>query len=132
LADSGAARARAPREIEDLVWRTVSGVREVEVEAEIRGALARPSLSVRSNVGTELARGLRKAIGAKVEQAEQRVRAQVDSLVQGELTAARRRLTAVQAEVQAPLTKQQAELAGVRTQLEAQVRRLTTKIPLPR
>ena len=41
-------------------------------------------------------------------------------------------VTAVQAEVQAPLTKQQAELAGVRTQLEAQVRRLTTKIPLPR
>jgi uncharacterized protein (TIGR03545 family) len=131
LADTSAARGGAPQEIEDLVWRTVSGVREVEVEAEIRGALTQPSLSVRSNLGTELARGLRKEIGAKVEHAEQRVRAQVDSLVQGQLAAARQRLSAVQAEVQAPLAKQQADLTAVRGQLEAQVRRMTGKISLP-
>jgi uncharacterized protein (TIGR03545 family) len=132
LADSAGARAGAQQEIENLVWRTVSGVRDVEVEAQIRGALAAASLSVRSNLGTELARRLRQEIGAKVERAEQRVRAQVDSLVQNQLAAARQRLTAVQQEVQARLAKQQTELTAVRAELEARLRDLTRKLALPR
>ena len=131
LPDSGAAPGAA-REIENLVWRTVSGVREVEVEAQIRGALARPSLSVRSNLGTELARRLRQEIGAKVEQAEQRVHARVDSLVGNQVAAARGRLTAVQDEVQARLAKQQAELAAVRAELETRLRGLVGGIAIPR
>jgi hypothetical protein len=131
LADSGGAPTGAAKEIEGVVWRAVSGVKDVEVEGRIRGALSHPSFSVSSNLGTELARKLRQEIGAKVAQAEARVRAQVDSLADKQVAAARQRLTGVQEEVQARLAKQQGELAAVRAELDKQVKDLTRKIPLP-
>ena len=132
LADSGAAPAGAARDVEDLVWRAVSGVKDVEVEGRIRGALTKPSFAVSSNLGTELARRLRQEIGAKVEQAERRVRAQVDSLVDKQVAAARQRVSAVQEEVQARLAKQQSELTAVRAELDKQLKELTRKAALPR
>ncbi len=132
LADSGAAPAGTARDVEDLVWRAVSGVKDVEVEGRIRGALTKPSFAVSSNLGTELARRLRQEIGAKVEQAERRVRAQVDSLVDKQVAAARQRVSAVQEEVQARLAKQQSELTAVRADLDKQLKELTRKAALPR
>jgi uncharacterized protein (TIGR03545 family) len=131
LADS-ARLVGAARDVDDLVWRTVSGVREMEIEAQIHGTVERPSLSVRSNLGTELARGLRQEIGAKVERAEQLARARVDSVVQGQVAAARQRLSAVQSDVQARVAQERAELDAVRKDLEARLRELTGGIPLPR
>jgi hypothetical protein len=119
------------RDIDDLVWRTVSGMHEVEIEARIHGALEQPSLSIRSNLGMELARRLRQEVGAKVERAEQIARARVDSAVQDQVAAARQRLGAVQSDVQAPLAQERAELDAVRKQLEVRLREMTGGLVLP-
>lgn len=131
LADS-AGGAGAAREVASLVWRTVSGVHDVEVAGTLRGALTGPAFSVSSNLGTELARRLRQEIGAKVAEAERRVRAQVDTLVAQQTAAARQRLTAVQSDVQSRLAKQEAELVAVRSDLEARLKGLTGKLSLPK
>jgi hypothetical protein len=130
LADSSG--AGASRQVDDMLWRIVRAVKDVEIETQMRGALERPSLSVRSNLGTEVARGLRKEIGAQVAHAEQVARARVDSAVQGEVAAARQRLAAVQNDVQARVAQQRAELDAVRKDLEARLRETTGGIPMPR
>src|SRR6185436_407234 len=106
LADSGAAFANVRQEIRDLLWRTVSGVKRLELEAELHGSISRPALVVRSNLGTELAQSLRRQLGAEIQRAEQKVRATVDSVVQEQLTAARARLAAVETQVQAVVAQQ--------------------------
>jgi uncharacterized protein (TIGR03545 family) len=129
LADSGAAFANVKQEIRDLLWRTVSGVKQLEMDAELRGSVTRPALVVRSNLGTELAASLRRQLGAEIQRAERTVRAKVDSLVQEQLTAARARLAAVETQIQAAVAQQSAQLDGVRKELEAQLARLTGGIP---
>src|SRR6185436_14360349 len=66
--------------VEDLIWRTVSSIRNVEIEAGINGTLDHPALSVRSNVGDAVAAGLKKAVGQEIARAETMIRAKVDSL----------------------------------------------------
>ncbi|HUL04148.1 MAG TPA: hypothetical protein VLV16_13085 [Gemmatimonadales bacterium] len=129
LADSGG--AGASRDVDNLLWRIVNAVKDVEIETRLHGALDRPALSVRSNLGTEVARGLRKEIGAQVARAEQVARARVDSAVQGQVAAAQQRLGAVQNDVQARVAQQRAELDGVRKDLEARLREMTGGIPIP-
>lgn len=126
--DSGAA---APQGLEDVLWRAVSGMKDVRVAAEISGGLDKPSLAVSSNVGTELAKRLRQELGAKVDQAEAKLRARVDSLVGGQVAAARQHLDGVQNDIQGRLAQQQGQLESVRGDLEKRVRELVGGISLP-
>jgi uncharacterized protein (TIGR03545 family) len=131
LADSGATAA-APGQADALLWRIVSAVKNVEIETRLAGTLERPALSVRSNLGAEVARGLKKEIGAQVAHAEQVARARVDSAVQGQVAAAQQRLGSVQNDVQARVAGQRGELDAVRADLEKQLRSLTGGIGLPK
>lgn len=114
---------------EDLLWRTVSGMREVEIETQVRGTLTNPSFSVKSNVGTEVARALRQAVGAQVAKAEAQVRAKVDSAVAVQVAAAREKVDEVKAQALAKIEAQRAELEKVQADLEQKIRDLTPRLP---
>ncbi len=115
--------------VEDLLWRTISGMRDIEIEARMSGTLARPSVSVRSNVGSAVAEGLKKAVGEEVAKAERLVRAKVDSLVAAGRREVDERVAALQTGVQARITEQRAQLERTKAELEARLKELAPKLP---
>jgi hypothetical protein len=114
----------------DLLWRTVSRLNTVEIEVRVGGRIGEPALGVSSNVGREVAQALRGELGAEVSRQEQRVRARVDELVGAQVQQAQERVAGVQSQVESAVAAKRAELEGVRTELEAQVRELTRKVPV--
>ena len=115
--------------LDALVWRAVSTLKNVEVEATISGRLASPSVDVSSNVGGQVAGALRQAISAEVSRVEGQVRARVDSLVGQQVSAARARLAALDTGPLKTITDDQGQLNAVETQLQQKLRSLTGGIP---
>ena len=109
---------RKMNEIERLVWRVVSGLGDLAVTAELRGAIRSPRLSVSSNLDRAIAQRLDAVIGEEVAKAERMVRAKVDSLVSARVEPVRR-----QAEQR--VAGERERLDAVEQELQAQLRRLT-------
>jgi uncharacterized protein (TIGR03545 family) len=116
---------------EALLWRGLSSVTDVRMEARFEGELARPRFTVSSNVGDAIAASIRGEIGAEIERAEREVRAQVDRLVNEQIGRARAQATALQTQIADRLGLQTEQLAQVNTELEQQVSRLTQGVRLP-
>jgi uncharacterized protein (TIGR03545 family) len=112
-----------------LVWRAVSSLKNVQIEAAISGRLASPSVDVSSNVGGQVAGAIRQAAAAEVSKAEAQVRARVDSLVGQQVGAARAKLASLETGPLKNLTEDQAQLDAVRAQLEQRLRGLTGGLP---
>jgi hypothetical protein len=131
--DTVAANAPAPLGsrawVDALVWRAVSSLRNVEVEAAISGRLSSPSVDVSSNVGGRVAGALRQAVSAEVSRVEAQVKARVDSLVSQQVTAAKGKLAALDTGPLKSLTDDQGALNGVEAQLQQKLRSLTGGIP---
>lgn len=121
--DASTAR-QVGRVVEDLVWSTVSGLEDVQIEIGFSGSARGPSLSIRSNVGRAIARSLRQQLGREIERAEQQVRAEVDRIVSDRVSEARNRVDALQSELDARITSQLEELSSARQELERAIRRL--------
>jgi hypothetical protein len=119
------AAGKAGALVEDLIWRTVSSIRNVEIEAGINGTLDHPALSVRSNVGDAVAAGLKKAVGQEIARAETMIRAKVDSLEAGVRQQVQEKVNVLQGQVQERVTQQRQQLEQLKTQLESQVREKT-------
>ncbi len=113
----------------DLLWRTLSGLRRVEVDMRLRGSLDRPRLSVSSNLGDAVVQSLRQELGREIERAEQQVRAQVDRLAQPRVAEARARVDSVRVQVQDVVAARLREVEEVRQRLENELRNLTKGIP---
>ncbi len=75
------ARGRSLNDLEGLVWRVVSGLKQLDVNAEVRGTIKAPRLSVRSNLDDAIAARLKAVIGQEVAKVEAMARAKVDSIV---------------------------------------------------
>ena len=115
--------------LDGLVWRAVSSMRNVEVEASISGSLASPSVDVSSNVGGQVANALRQAISAEVSRVEGQVKARVDSLLAQQVGAARGKLAALDTGPLKSLTDDQGQLNDVEAQLQQKLRGLTGGLP---
>ena len=124
--DSGFANST----IGDLIWRAVSGIPNLDVEARLSGALHRPDLAVRSNLDQAIAARLRAVLGEQVAAAETQMRARVDALVKDKVGPVRARVTDVQNQAQAQVAQQRARLDELQKQLEQRLRDLT-RIRLP-
>jgi uncharacterized protein (TIGR03545 family) len=111
--------------LDALVWGAISSLKNVEIEARIRGRLSSPSFDVSSNIGGAVSRALGQAVAAEVRRAETMVRAKVDSLVGQQVSAARARLAALDTGPMKRLTDARAQLDGVQAQLEQRLRGLT-------
>jgi uncharacterized protein (TIGR03545 family) len=114
---------------ESLLWRAVSGIRDVSIDVRIGGTLRQPSLGVSSNVGDAVARSLQQAVGREVERAEREVRERVDALVQAEVERAGQAFAELEAGVSERIGVPLAELTDVRALLETEIRRLTSRLP---
>ncbi|HEX9727863.1 MAG TPA: hypothetical protein VGA37_05115 [Gemmatimonadales bacterium] len=123
-ADSGAAGR-----VRDVVWRTVSRLRDVEIRAGLSGPIANPRLSVGSNVAGAIATALRDELGAEVRRLERDIRTRVDQLVAGETQRARGTLARLEADVRSRIDTPRAEVERLKSDLEAEVRRLT-RLPI--
>ncbi len=115
--------------VENLLWRTVSGIRDVEIELRFTGNVAGPSLAIRSNVGTAISNSLRRQLQGEISDAEQQVRARVNGLVAQPMQEARSRLSALEDEVQSLVTQQRSQLDAVKAELEARLGELTRMLP---
>lgn len=129
-AAGGAAAALGSRAwLDALVWRAVSSLKNVQVEATISGRLASPSVDVSSNVGGQVAGALKQAVSAEVSRVEAQVRARVDSLVGQQVAAARAKLAALDTGPLKTITDDQGQLNAVEAQLNQKLRSLTGGIP---
>jgi hypothetical protein len=108
----------------DLIWRTVSGISNLEVEARISGPLAHPQLAVRSNLDQAIAARLRAVLGEEVAAAERRLRAQVDALVDAKVGPVRARVKELQTQVLDQVAQQRARLDELQRSLEQRLREL--------
>ncbi len=133
-ADSGSA-GPAPRVgseawAEALVWRAISGVRDVVIEARFHGLLTSPALQLSTNVGTAVADAVRRELGAEIDRVERQVRGEVDRRIAAATAEARARAAALETEVQARAAAVQQQLDEARQQLEQRLREMQDRAGL--
>ncbi len=127
--DSGGGFANST--IGDLIWRAVSGISDLDVEARLSGALQQPDLAVRSNLDAAIATRLRAVLGEQVAAAEQRMRDRVDALIDARVGPVRARVHAAQTQALAQITQQRARIDEVQKSLEQRLRQLLGGVRLP-
>ncbi|HEY8196030.1 MAG TPA: TIGR03545 family protein, partial [Gemmatimonadales bacterium] len=116
---------RPMNDIERLVWQVVSGLKDLEVVAELRGSVGSPKLSVSSNLDKAIAQRLQAVMGEEVAKAERLVRAKVDSLVRDKVEPVKRQIAVVQGEATKRVQGERQRLDQVEQQLQAELKRLS-------
>lgn len=122
------ASSPALRLLEDAVWRAMSRIDSVEIEATFSGAVTGPSLGIRTNVANAVSNALRDQLGEEVRRAEQQVRAKVDELVDARVAEARSQADVVKREAEGRVAAERARLDEQKKALEARLRELV-RIP---
>jgi uncharacterized protein (TIGR03545 family) len=112
-------------ELQQLVWRVVSGLKQLDVNAQVSGTIKAPKLSVRSNLDDAIAQRLKAVIGEEVAKAEALARAKVDSIVSDKVEPVKQRIAAVQADATARVAEQQTRVDQAQADLQAELKRLT-------
>lgn len=120
VADS--ARARPLNTIESLVARVLTGIRELEVTAEMSGTLSAPRLAVRSNLDRQVADRLRAVAGEEIAAAQRRARAHVDRLVDERSAPVKARIEELRADGDRRLAEARAKLDDEKRRLEERLR----------
>jgi hypothetical protein len=108
--------------VNDIVWRTLSALGNVEVEVRVSGHIAGPRLAVRSNVASAISRSLRRELASEVAAAERQVRAEVERLVAQPIADATSGVRELEAAVQALVAQHRTMLEEVKAELEAKLR----------
>ena len=117
--------------IGDLIWRAVSGIANLDVEARLSGALQHPDLAVRSNLDDAIASRLRAVLGDQVAAAEKQMRDRVDALVDATVGPVRARVNEVQTQARAQVVQQRARIDELQKNLEQRLRQLLGGVRLP-
>ena len=112
-------------DLEQVVWRVVSGLKQLDVNAEVRGTIKAPTLSVRSNLDEAIAQRLKAVVGEEVAKAEAMARVKVDSIVSDKVEPVKQRIAAVQADATKRVAGEQKQLDDVQARLQAELKRLT-------
>ena len=133
---SDSSRVRALNPLEQLVSRVVSGLRELEVTANLTGEIRSPSIAIRSNLDRAVAARVREVAGEEIAKAEARARAAVDRIVEERTAPVRARVGELRAESERRVADARARLEEERqrlqTRLDSLTGGLTGGIPLPR
>jgi hypothetical protein len=119
--------ARGSRnDLEQLVWRVLSGLKQLDVSADVRGPVKSPTLSVRSNLDQAVAGRLKAVVGEEVAKAEALARAKVDSIVSDKVAPVKQPIAAGQADATKRVTAERQRLDQVQADLQKQLERLTS------
>lgn len=118
------ARPGSPEWARNLVWRTLSGIGQVDIDMRLSGDINSPSVSVTSNLGQAVAASLRRELGAQVDSAEARVRQEVDRQVQPLIQQAQSRVDAVRTGIAQQVDEQRKQVDDLKARLEARLRAL--------
>ena len=124
--DSGTANSA----IGDVIWRAVSGISSLDLEARLSGNLQHPRLAVRSNLDQAIASRLRAEMGEQIAAADRQVRERVDALVKEKVDPVRAQVNTLQTQANAQIAQQRSRLDEMQKQLEQRLRELT-RIRLP-
>jgi len=108
---------------EGLLWRTVSGLERVRVDVQLGGTLADPTFGITSNVGDAIAGALQRELGREIERAEQRLRGEVDRLVNAQIGRARSTVGSLAEDVSRRIGIPLAELDEVEAELRREIGR---------
>jgi uncharacterized protein (TIGR03545 family) len=125
--DSGFANSQ----IADLIWRAVSGISNLQLEARVFGALQHPQFAVRSNLDQAIATRLRAVLGEQVAAAEQRMRVRVDSMINDKVGPVRTRVAGIASQTQAQVAQQRGQVDDLQRALEQRLRDMLGGIRLP-
>jgi hypothetical protein len=107
-----------------VVWRVLSGLKELSVDARMSGSLRSPKLSVSSNLDRAIAQGLVAVMGEEVAKAEKMVRAKVGSVVAAMVEPVKRQVADARTQAEQRLGSEQKRLDEVEQQLQAEIKRL--------
>jgi uncharacterized protein (TIGR03545 family) len=118
------ARARPLNTIESLVARVLMGIDELELVADISGTLDAPRLAVRSNLDRRIADRLRAVAGEEVAAAQQKIRVQVDRIVEEKSAPVKARIAELRATAEQRLTEGKAKLEEEKRRLEERIKAL--------
>ena len=134
LSDSGSARTLSP--LEQLMARIVTGLRELDVTANLTGDIRAPAIAITSNVDRAIAARVREVAGEEIARAEARARAAVDRIVEERTAPVRARVAELRSESERRVEEARTRLADERQKLQARLDALTGGlggvIPLPR
>lgn len=119
--DSGAGAGGA---VDQLVGKVLQGIGALTLEAHLGGTLAAPQVSITSNVGDAVAKGVSTMVGQAAREADAKARAEVDRQVGPKVAAAKARVADVERQGAALVTDAEAQLQGQQKQLEARLQGL--------
>jgi hypothetical protein len=122
------ANSPAMKLVEDALWRAMSRISAVEVEARFAGTVTKPRLAIRTNIAEAIAGALKAQLGEEVRKAEQQVRAKVDALVDEKVAEARAKADEVKGEAERRIAEERAKLEAQKAALEAKLKDLV-RIP---
>jgi uncharacterized protein (TIGR03545 family) len=118
------ARTRPLTALESTVVDVLERIGVLDMEAELNGTLSSPRLAVRSTIDREVAAAVQGAMGEKLREAEQMVRARVDSLAESALAPVRARVDELRAESMTRVGAANARMQALRERLLARLRAL--------
>lgn len=114
-------RARTLNTLESLVARVLTGVKQLDMTADISGTLKAPRLAVKSNLDRQIANRLKAVAGEQIAAVQTKVRAQVDKLVELKTAPIKARIGELRAE-------NEQRVADARTKLDNEKRKLDERI----
>jgi len=111
--------------LEGLVWRVVSGLKDLSVDARVSGGMRSPKLAVSSNLDHAVADRLQAVVGEEVAKAEKMVRAKVDSAVAERVEPVRKQILAARSEAETRLGLERKQIEDVERELQGELKRLS-------
>jgi uncharacterized protein (TIGR03545 family) len=123
-AGAGATAAGVRNQMEALALRVIEGVDNLNVTADLTGDIAKPTLTVRSNLDQLLAERLRAVGGEELAKAETKVRAQVDRIVDEKTAPIRAKADSLRAEGEQRVAEARARLDEEKQKLDERLKAL--------
>lgn len=115
--------------VENTIWRVVSGLNQLTVNAELGGTISAPTLKVSSNLDNAISNQLRAIAGEELAKGEAKAKAAVDKIVADKVAPLRAKLDGAKGQAAQQLGLDRKQLDDAQKLLEDQLKRYTGGLP---